>query len=186
MKSKSYHLSKGFTLIELLTVIAIIGLLSAIVVTSLTSARLKARDARRLNDVMQVKMALDLYFDTFHTYPALTGSNPACNGWYTSKDDVFMQPLITNKFLGAALKDPTQDGSSSCGNYAYYKFEAGEYGCPANKGDFYVLGVRTMETVTGSNIAPTSPGFKCPSRDFQIDATLGKQFDWVMGKFENE
>lgn len=54
---------KGFTLIELLVVIAIIGILSSVVVASLNSARQKARDARRVDDVKQLQLALDLYFD---------------------------------------------------------------------------------------------------------------------------
>lgn len=54
---------RGFTLIELLVVIAIIGILSSVVVASLNSARQKARDARRVDDIKQVQLALDLYFD---------------------------------------------------------------------------------------------------------------------------
>lgn len=55
---------RGFTLIELLVVIAIIGILSSVVVASLNGARKKARDARRVDDVKQLQLALDLYFDS--------------------------------------------------------------------------------------------------------------------------
>ncbi|MDO8620542.1 MAG: type II secretion system protein [bacterium] len=60
---------KGFTLIELLVVIAIIGLLSSIVFASLTSARKKARDARRLSDVATIRTALNLYASDTGVFP---------------------------------------------------------------------------------------------------------------------
>lgn len=62
--------SRGFTLIELLVVIAIIGVLSSIVLASLNSARQKGRDARRLADVKQLQLALELYYDANSSYPA--------------------------------------------------------------------------------------------------------------------
>src|SRR3989344_2432781 len=56
--------SRGFTLIELLVVIAIIGLLSSVVLASLNGARVKARDARRVADLKQLQVALELYYDS--------------------------------------------------------------------------------------------------------------------------
>jgi type II secretion system protein G len=73
--------NKGFTLIELLVVVAIISLLSSVVLTSLNSARAKARDARRLSDVRQLQIALELYYDDNGSYPS---SGTACSGWALS------------------------------------------------------------------------------------------------------
>lgn len=68
---KTYHLkpNKGFTLIELLVVIAIISILASVVLASLNSAREKARDAKRISDVKQLQLALELYFDDNSGYP---------------------------------------------------------------------------------------------------------------------
>jgi prepilin-type N-terminal cleavage/methylation domain-containing protein len=59
---------KGFTLIELLVVIAIIGILSSVVLASLSTARAKSRDARRIGDISQMRTALEVYFDAYSTY----------------------------------------------------------------------------------------------------------------------
>ncbi|MEK7099170.1 MAG: type II secretion system protein [Patescibacteria group bacterium] len=68
----------GFTLIELLVVISIISLLSSVVLTSVNSARAKARDARRLADVSQLVTALQFYYDANNAFPP----TPGCvNGW---------------------------------------------------------------------------------------------------------
>ncbi|MES2986093.1 MAG: prepilin-type N-terminal cleavage/methylation domain-containing protein [Patescibacteria group bacterium] len=53
--------SKGFTLIELLVVIAIIGLLSSIVLASLKSARDKAHVSKLVQEVRQLKYAMEMY-----------------------------------------------------------------------------------------------------------------------------
>jgi general secretion pathway protein G len=68
------RVSRGFTLIELLVVIAIIGILSSVVLASLNSARVKGRDARRISDLKQLQLALELYYDTNQTYPAGSGA----------------------------------------------------------------------------------------------------------------
>ena len=51
----------GFTLIELLVVVSIIALLSTIVFTALSDARIKARNTAKNNLVMEYIKALELY-----------------------------------------------------------------------------------------------------------------------------
>jgi len=62
-KNPTRRLTAGFTLIELLVVIAIIGILASVVLASLNTARRKSRDARRVADIKQIQLALELYFD---------------------------------------------------------------------------------------------------------------------------
>ena len=60
---------KGFTLIELLVIVAIIGLLSSIISTAVNISRVRARDAKRVQDLKQVKAGMDLYLNTGNGYP---------------------------------------------------------------------------------------------------------------------
>ncbi len=72
---KNIQKNKGFSLIELLIVIAIIGILSAVVLSSLGTAREKARDARRLTEVKDMTKLLAIESDTGSV--ALTGCTGA-------------------------------------------------------------------------------------------------------------
>ena len=165
--------SSGFTLIELLVVIAIIGVLSSIVLASLNNARTKARDTVRLSDMRQIRTALELYY--YANNNAFPDSDFAgCGGWDTPGNGTFITPLVSGGFLSNHIKDPTTN--DSCGNYRYYRYGAGSYGCDASKGAYYVIGVVDMESRSG--VWPTSPGWSCPSRDWQ------GEFEWVTGSFE--
>ncbi len=78
-KNISFRYSRGFTLIELLVVIAIIGILSSVVLASITVARSKARDSERKTTLRQLETALQMYFDDHKSYPLSSG------GYYSSE-----------------------------------------------------------------------------------------------------
>jgi len=61
-------LQKGFTLIELLVVIAIIGILSSIVLASLSSARSKGTDAAITSTLSNMRAQAELYYSHNGTY----------------------------------------------------------------------------------------------------------------------
>lgn len=61
--------TQGFTLVEVLVVTGIIIALGAGILISTSSSRQGARDARRLEDIRQLRLALELYFDTNRRYP---------------------------------------------------------------------------------------------------------------------
>jgi general secretion pathway protein G len=167
--------TRGFTLIELLVVVAIIGILSSVVLASLSSARAKARDSRRLSDMRQIQNALELYYNNTGHYPVNTDNDNS--GWDTGcygAGDPFITPLETDGDISKTPCDPTI--TSQSGGYSYYRYTSGSYGCDVSKGAYYILGVRDMET-TG-NPYPSSPGWSCPGRNWQ------GEFDWVIGKFE--
>lgn len=97
---------RGFTLIELLIVIAIIGFLSSVVLIALESARIKARDARRISDIKQVQNALELYAtNNNNTYPS-TGTG------YVSG----LSGSLVPTYMPAMPTDPNRTAS---GQYRY-------------------------------------------------------------------
>jgi prepilin-type N-terminal cleavage/methylation domain-containing protein len=60
---------KAFTLIELLVVIAIIGILSAFGLVAISDAKESARDSRRVSDLSQIRLALQLYYEDYEQFP---------------------------------------------------------------------------------------------------------------------
>ncbi len=59
-RARKHSGQEAFTLIELLVVVAIIGLLSAVIMFSVTNAREKAYDTKRVEDLRQLQIAAEL------------------------------------------------------------------------------------------------------------------------------
>ncbi|MDO8575796.1 MAG: prepilin-type N-terminal cleavage/methylation domain-containing protein [bacterium] len=143
---------RGFTLIELLVVIAIIGILSSVVLASLNSARKKGRDARRVADVKQIQLALELYYDANSNYPtSLSGG------------------LVSGGFISAVPTDPL-----SLAPYPYAALGSGTT-CSS-----YHLGA-TIETVNHSALsadvdAPASTGI-CTGSGDDFEGTATQMYD---------
>lgn len=106
----------GFTLIELLVVIAIISLLSSVVMSSLNSARSKARDARRISDVKQLQLALNLYYDKYGRYIDTMASGPI--GIPTDASTA-LAPLVTEGFIPSISTNPSPLSCGYWGNTVY-------------------------------------------------------------------
>ena len=122
---------KGFTLIELLVVISIIGLLSSIVVTSLGTARAKARDAIRRADIDTISKALAVYRIDHGNY---MGSGDGCgsngNGYFNyqyGSNKSMAQCLIDGGYLSQEIIDPSGARNRSVGGdeYVYMKYNCG-------------------------------------------------------------
>jgi prepilin-type N-terminal cleavage/methylation domain-containing protein len=110
-------MKKGFTLVELLIVIGIIAILSGIVMANFGTAKLKARDARRVSDITQLQIGLESYFQepgNNHVYPAaistLAGAqvpvvptDPKTGASYS----YFLNTDNKSYCLGATFENPT-------------------------------------------------------------------------------
>ncbi len=129
---------KGFTLIELLVVIAIIGLLATIVMVSLNTARSKARDSRRVADIRQLQLALQMEYDKTGAYPAA------------------LSTLVTDGFINVVSIDP--DGTSG---YQYNLCSSGTQGY--HLGTRALVGTLSMENTGGPlNSDADATALTCP------------------------
>lgn len=112
-------MKKGFTLIELLVVIAIIGILAGIVLTSLSSARNKAKDAKIISQLNQMKSAAEMYYITNGNFGALTSGPNYCATAGSLFVDSGMSKLINNT-PGAACGSYSTTGSTFADEWAVF------------------------------------------------------------------
>lgn len=82
---------KGFTLIELLIVMTIVGILASIAVPSYQRSLIKAREAVLMEDLYQMRRAIDAYFADTLRYPDS------------------LEELVDRKYLRDIPRDPVTD-----------------------------------------------------------------------------
>lgn len=124
---------RAFTLVELLVVIAIIGLLSTVAIVALNGSRIASRDAKRIADLKQIRLALSMYYDDHGYYPPsptgydLNGYHSSVNAdWNTSAFATALAP-----YLKPLPTDPTNTGGMPWeGGYSYAYGNVGRYTYP--------------------------------------------------------
>ena len=119
--------NKGFTLVELLVVIAIIGVLSSVVLVSLNSARVKARDAKRVADLGNLRLALEGYYD----------GNYGSDG--TGADTGYEYPTALSSLVQVGVISAEPKDPSTAASYGY-----NSAGCAAANQSYIIQA--TLET----------------------------------------
>lgn len=110
MKSSATRNQKGFTLVELLVVIAVVGVLVALLLPAVHSARAAARRMKCANNLKQVGLAVQNYYSANQTLPP-----PKLGGQFQDRGStfVFLLPYIEQSAnfaaydLEAPIDDPT-------------------------------------------------------------------------------
>jgi prepilin-type N-terminal cleavage/methylation domain-containing protein/prepilin-type processing-associated H-X9-DG protein len=154
MQTSTDHRLRAFTLIEMITVLAVIGVLAALLLPALNGARERARQLACQSNLHQIGLAIFLYAgdNQNHTPAAFQVENGATIPWYNL--------LITNNYATAKVLQCPDDRFVRFGkttrSYAMvigYQNTAGNYN-NNGAGNFWIAGSRlTCPYLTNSQVA---------------------------------
>lgn len=119
MKKSLKNFKGAFTIIELLVVIAIIAILTGIVMANLTGPKAKARDAKRVSDLGQIQLALELFYDRCKKYPGIIDPGDDAGG--ACPDGITLGTFLPR------IPTAPQGNVSSMNTYSYTVDAAGGY-----------------------------------------------------------
>jgi len=114
-------ISKGFTFIEVVTVVAILGIISALVLAAINPGRrvASARDADRVTGVKQIKTAIDSY-QALHNYPPSCDGQTSCPMDFEITGTDFLSTILKNgDFLKTVPPSPATPSAGICKYHAY-------------------------------------------------------------------
>lgn len=114
---------KGFTLIEILIVLAVLGILAAVVVPNMTGFLGRGKDRSYEADQRIVQTAVDAYYTDTLTRPGSpkypTGNGTS--GGVSTNTYINLTHLVSGKYLRDAPQSASaNNGASGTGSYSWY------------------------------------------------------------------
>jgi prepilin-type N-terminal cleavage/methylation domain-containing protein len=158
--------SWGFTLVELMVVVAIIGILSAIVYASLGESRKIARDEIRKTDLKNLQIAIELYKAQNGHYPDGCQGNNSWSGGTNGTYQCPATPVVPGcvDYICGLVPDyiaalPTDPNRSTTGNNGYlYK----SYGGLGTANEYKLMAFQSVEKKTVSTYSDEFA--RCPAQ----------------------
>lgn len=124
--------TRAFTLVEMLVVMAILGILSALLLPALARGKIKAREMYCRNNLSQIGKALSMYLGDFHKYPgsrgAPTGIPANSPTQYVNWQYMWDQRLLPYAGGKTAVFDCPSEHPSSHGGITNYSYGYNAYG----------------------------------------------------------
>jgi type II secretion system protein G len=129
MNLQKNNKTRGFTLVEMVVVIAIIGILTTIVVSSISGNKSRARDDKRVGDIKNMQLALEFYYLKNKNYPATLADLIGYNGGLKISDlstDIQYKPLDNRRAYHICVPLENPDSSYFADDSDY---NSGSDGC---------------------------------------------------------